>query len=206
MKVIFFFVCVLMSFFGGPDNLGALLKRANKTCVTYDFENKREIYGERIFNHPAAIKRIAGELNKVGFDYNKDCDTLVVCLEYVDYLVFPDESVYGNTTYYSLPSQIHAYSSKSESHLLLNESFSYVEETIISKGPYSQTDPIPKVIRRDDKELFKEIYAKYGDIALGGFGQHVRITLKKGQIDSVTNWIYDLNLTFWDDLMTDVLM
>ena len=62
------------------------------------------------------------------------------------------------------------------------------------------------MIRRDDKELFKEIYAKYGDIALGGFGQHVRITLKKGQIDSVTNWIYDLNLTFWDDLMTDVLM
>lgn len=199
MKVVFSLCIIYMSIFGGPGNLWAILKKADKTCVTYDFENKREIHGERLFGHPDAIRRIAGELEKAGFDYNKDCDTLVVCLEYIDYLVFPHKSVHGKTTYYSLPSEIHAYSSKCESHLVLNESYAYIDEVIRSKGPYSQTDPLPKVIRRSDEGLFKDIYAKYGDFALGGYGKHVRITLKNGRIDSVTNWNYTMNMFFWND-------
>lgn len=195
-------VCLsILLFFGGRGDIYVLLKRANRMCVEYNFEKRQEIRGNKFFRDPAAVKLLADELEKGGFVYNNDKDTIVICLEYVDYLVSSSVSLYGDTTYFSLPSQIHAYSSRGESHLVLNESFAYVNDVRHEDGPYGQRDPIPDILRGEKRKLMMDIYTKYGDFAFGASpGNHIRIALKNGRIESVTNWIFLLNYNYWNDL------
>ena len=170
-------------------SLLSMMKETKNTCVIYDFEENRIRTGKPAWSNEER-RKVLQALNKHGFIYNGEKDTLLIRLSYVDWLV-P-----------ACPVHIDAFSSRKDLHLSLRigEGNEYDVDgppinTMEKYDPFGEEDALPDIIKSNDMDAFKAIYDKYHDLGLGVGPDHVlRMEILDNKLVSFSEWIFEIGV------------
>lgn len=178
-----------------------LLKRANDNCTIYNFDHKKEYHGFKPLSKDQ-IKIIAQALQEYRFHFNRERDTVLICLSFNNFTVL--ESSTGQ--YYSPPLSVCAVSSFETVVLVLDSGAGhlYQKDTLSSS---KIDDPLWKSIVQNDIATFLSIYNKYQSHAVSGVPDiDLRIEIEKNRIKSTTAWVYEINgVLYSQDLQLGLL-
>ena len=174
----------------------SMIKETKNTCVVYDFdENKIQTGNPKWSDEERRIVLQALDNNDFEFDGTKD--TLLICMDYVDWLIHGyKKTPLGPKRYCKIPVNITAYSSRGELHLSLSEGEKYCiwDSPTTTDSRYGEEDILPDIIKSNDLDAFKAIYDKYHAHALGGGPDHVlRMEVSDNRIVSISEWIFEIS-------------
>lgn len=200
MQPLFLYLVIIFSFFHTREKKDFvwLFKQSDKACITYDFEHNTT-KKHNAFENGCQLERIAKEIQENSFSFNPQNDTVLVCLQFVDDLVFSCKSFFSRK-YYAPPTQIDAFSSKGELHLRLiydtdDSMFRY--NACDEFRLYEKTDYMTQLLLNNNIEGFIPFYTEYGlseqDVTHTCSAHHIRIEIKDGRIQSVTDWVFLLD-------------
>ena len=182
LLILLLFVCSQQE---KPD-LYSILKQADSYGPIYDYDRNVFHYRKHCIGGPEIAREIATVLQDFEFEYNPQCDTIVI------FCCTPSESLYG-------PAVIEAYSSKSVKHLSLtyNESgppWEEFKDYYIWSGItyFDFMDYISDIIRNNDHyEFMKCCEFRAGSFEVLNMG--IRIVVQQGICVDSSVWIYDLS-------------
>jgi len=125
---------------------------------------------------------IAQVLEKNGFRYNPDKDTLLICCCYPDNVI---------TRY---PERIQACSSVDKVRLLLKRNDNNTVEYVSNNQEVISDDALLNSIRNNDVNAFSMICDNYYEPVLDSSPQHVfRYEIDNNTISSCSEWLFDLS-------------
>lgn len=191
-----FVFCAIALLSLGGQTFFSMINRVNVYSIL-DFENKAFYTRKQKWAQP--IKRIISEaLQEQGFSYNPGRDTVLVSLSFTDYIVFKNR-IAG---YYCPPDYIIACSSQNDLHLsldVLNRKYTAVIDNSTNNiqsqnAIYNEKGTLLEIIKRNDINLFLDVYNKYHDNALGSMPDHVyRFEIINNRLVSCSEWVFELN-------------
>ena len=184
-------MCCFSLFSSCEDNKYLSLFNNLKSISVYDFEHgqSKDIQGYKMFRNRKESRLIAEAFKDEGFSYNEQCDTIILCFIYDDFLS-------------SLrPAFIHAYSSIGELHLDWEDNAYVAFDNDYDYGPNGKKDPTISIVKNHSMNEMNLLYEQYGGHeATGGQDSHFRIVILNGEVQSAENWVYVLDPGYWDYL------
>lgn len=166
----------------------SMIKKANNTCVVYDFEEN--IIRTRKPTWSNEERRLVLQaLNNHRFRFNREKDTILIRMVYTDFLVHIYQTPFGKRRC-RIPINIHAFSSQSDLNLSLGAGEEY---GLFVNSTIGAEDRLPAIIKANDMDAFRAIYDEFHSIALGAGPDHVlRIEIIDNKIVSFSEWIYEI--------------